>query len=268
MTLQALDSPLLGAGDGPAVEIVNPAAAGRFVLACEHASRRIPAALGRLGLDDAALASHIAWDPGALALARRLGADLDAPVVAARFSRLVCDVNRPPDAADAMPAASEVYDVPGNRDLSAAARTARADALYAPFHRALAGVIDARATGGRLPALVTVHSFTPVWFGRPRVIELGVLHDDDPRLADGLLACLAGAADGLAVDRNAPYGPADGVTHTLKRHALPRRLPNVMLEVRSDRIADADGVARLAGLLAPALGDALAALDADAGPGG
>ncbi len=258
--LDTIDTVLLGASDGPAVEIVNPAAAGRFVIACEHAARRIPAALGALGLEAAALTSHIAWDPGALALSTRLAGLLAAPVVAARFSRLVCDVNRPPDAPDAMPAVSEIHQVPGNRILSAADRQARAGALYQPFHAALADLLDARARAGAVPALVTVHSFTPVWFGRPRAVEIGVLHDADARLADGLLAHLAtpAAADGLTLARNQPYGPADGVTHTLKRHALARGLPNVMLELRSDRIADGDGVARVADLLAPAL---VAALD-------
>ena len=37
-------------------------------------------------------------------------------------------------------------------------------------------------------AVVTVHSFTPVHFGEPRAVELGILHDEDSRLADGMLA--------------------------------------------------------------------------------
>ena len=66
------------------------------------------------------------------------------------------------------------------------------------------------------------------------------------------LGILDGEAD-LTVRRNEPYGPEDGVTHTLILHALPRRLDNVMLEVRNDLIADAAGQRRMAERLARVL---------------
>ena len=90
--------------------------------------------------------------------------------------------------------------------------------------------------------LVTVHSFTPVYKGQTRAVEIGILHDVDARLADAVLQVAAG----YNVQRNAPYGPADGVTHTLRRHALPRRLLNVMLEVRNDLIATSEDCAEMA----------------------
>ncbi len=239
------------------MEVINPAGAGDFVLVCEHASHRIPAELNGLGLSDAAARSHIAWDPGALALAREMARALAAPLVATTVSRLVYDCNRPPEAADATPEVSEIYEVPGNRKLSAALRAVRVDAIYRPFRRTLSGVIDARAAAGVSPAVVTVHSFTPVWFGQPRKVQIGVLHDSDTRLADALLQRLH-AANGMTIARNQPYGPEDGVTHTLRDQAVPRGLPNVMLEVRNDLIADDAGVSRIADLILPCLTQALA----------
>jgi len=118
----------------------------------------------------------------------------------------------------------------------------------------LARTLDSRPAP---PALVTVHSFTPVYHGRRRAVELGILHDDDSRLADAMLA-RAPAHTAMRTGRNDPYGPEDGVTHTLRRHALPRGLPNVMLEIRNDLIAtpaDQDrAAAALCALLAAALG--------------
>ena len=72
-----------------AVEIVNRDGAGPVLLLCEHASRHIPQRYGGLGLDADAARSHAAWDPGARDLALELSQALDAPLVAARVSRLV-----------------------------------------------------------------------------------------------------------------------------------------------------------------------------------
>lgn len=215
------------------VAIVNPDGRGAVILVCEHASNHIPDAYRGLGLDAAARQSHAAWDPGAEPLARHLVQALDAPLVAGRVSRLVYDCNRPPEAPSAMPERSETIEVPGNRGLDAPARAARARAVYEPFTEALAAMIATR----KVPvALVTVHSFSPTWFGAPRAVEIGILHDADTRLADLMLARAPALTDRRIV-RNAPYGPQDGVTHTLRRHGLANGLPNVMLEVRQDLLA-------------------------------
>ncbi|WP_296762799.1 N-formylglutamate amidohydrolase [Sediminimonas sp.] len=237
-------------------EILNDDGAGPAVIVCEHASNHIPARYRGLGLEPAALESHAAWDPGAEAVARRLSRVLDAPMIAGRVSRLVYDCNRPPDAASAVPQQTEDIEVPGNAGLGSADRAARVQAVYEPFINALEGLLDRRSRVKTPFALVTVHSFTPTWFGQPRAVEIGLLHDDDSRLADAMLA----RAEGIATrrtERNAPYGPADGVTHTLQRHGLARGLPNVMIEIRNDLIttaAEQDAIAQeLLALLVPAL---------------
>ncbi len=246
---------LLSAADGQPFEVVNPQGASEILLVCEHAANRVPRALGSLGLGAEVLESHIAWDPGAAQVTRGLAQRLDAPAVLQRFSRLVHDCNRPAGSEDAMPARSEAFDVPGNRNLTEAERRARSDAIYVPFHATVGDQLEKRrGTGGR-PVLVTVHSFVPRYHGRPRDVELGILHDSDPRLAEAILE-LAAASE-LDARRNEPYGPEDGVTHTLKVHGISRGLLNVMIEIRSDLIADRrsqdDMAARLAGWLTEAL---------------
>lgn len=252
---------ILASDEGPAAEVFNPAGAGPFVLTCEHASRYVPRALGDLGLDDGALRSHIAWDPGALELARALSALLDAPLVASRVSRLVFDCNRPPTGRVGIAARSEHYAIPGNRELPEHAVAARIDAVYAPFRDALAGVLEARR-GSPAPAvaLVSVHSFTPVFLGTPRSVEVGILHDIDTRLADALLDAADDRLPGRRVERNQPYGPRDGVTHTLQAHALPRGLPNAMIEVRNDLLAEAGAVKAMARSLSALLDRSMQAL--------
>ncbi|APE42510.1 N-formylglutamate amidohydrolase [Sulfitobacter alexandrii] len=236
---------------------VNPSGTSSIVLICEHASHHIPDDFKGLGLAPDALQSHAAWDPGAMAVAERLSARLDAKLLAGTVSRLVYDLNRPPDAPGAMPEQSEVFAVPGNRDLTQAARAERAARYYQPFHdriEEVMAVIDA-------PILVTVHSFTPVFLGQRRAVEIGVLHDADSRLADAMLAC-AEAHTQSDVQRNAPYGPQDGVMHTLHLHGIAQDRLNVMLEIRNDLIGTADDQDRMAQMIAGWLADACARLGA------
>lgn len=248
-------SPAQKDGDA-AVEVLNPNGAGPAVLLCEHASAHIPAAYRGLGLSPAERQSHAVWDPGARALAHRLSALLDAPLIAGAVSRLVFDCNRPPEAPSAMAERSERIDVPGNRNLSDAERARRIETVYRPFCAAVGAVLAARKARGQATALVTVHSFAPVYFGKPRAVEFGILHDSDARLADAMLA-RAGRLGARRIERNRPYGPEDGVTHSLKIHGIANGLENVMIEVRSDLLTSADQQAGIAGellaLLTPAL---------------
>lgn len=238
--------------------VVNPNGRAPVVLVCEHASNSIPPELDNLGLGPAALVSHIAWDPGAGAVAAYVSAALDAALIIGTVSRLVYDCNRPPEAPDAIPRQSETTDIPGNADLTGAARARRAAAIHGPFHKAVAAVMAARPA----PILVTIHSFTPVYGGQRRDAEIGVLHDTDSRLADAMLA-LAGDHLPFACDRNVPYGPEDGVTHTLQLHGLPHGHRNVMLEIRNDLIATSEDQQAMARRLGAWI---MAALDHEARP--
>lgn len=228
------------------------------VLVCEHASAFIPPALNDLGLSEQDRQSHAVWDPGALAVAEEMARIMDATLVAGGVSRLVYDCNRPPDAPDAMPDRSERIEVPGNRGLDAAARDRRVATYYLPFRRALADAIAACAK----PVIVTVHSFTPNYHGQPRQVEIGILHDSDARLADAMLS-IAPQHTQMNTQRNAPYGPEDGVTHTLKEHALPGGHLNVMIELRNDLIATEMQQQQMAGSLSRWISAALENLGQD-----
>jgi predicted N-formylglutamate amidohydrolase len=245
---------LLTECDGKPVELINEGGASDVLLVCEHASFRLPEKLGSMGLSPEALTAHIAWDPGALAVSRFMSESLDATLIYQNFSRLAYDCNRPPEAADAMPQISEIFEIPGNAGLSAEARQARVDEIYRPFEQALEKQVAARKALGRNTVLVTIHSFTPIYKGVARAVEIGILHDEDSQLADAMLA----AADASFLTcRNEPYGPADGVTHTLVRHGLHNGLSNVMIEIRNDLIEDEAGQKIAAGFLSGLIRESL-----------
>ena len=239
------------------VEVSRSAARSRIVLVCEHASFYIPETLDGLGASSAARHSHAAWDPGAMAVAELMSRELDACLVASNVSRLVYDCNRPPEAPDAMPVRSEVFEVPGNVGLTDEEKQARISRYYTPFRQALTAEIARRTD----PVLVTIHSFVPVYNGERRDVEIGILHDRDSVLADAMLRA---ADQSYVVRRNAPYGPQDGVTHTLKEHAIKHGYLNVMIEVRNDLVADEAGQTAIAKSLTAWVRQALETLGVDA----
>ncbi|WP_300059944.1 N-formylglutamate amidohydrolase [uncultured Roseobacter sp.] len=238
------------------VQVLHPHGASGIVLVCEHASHHVPAALQDLGLPEDMRKGHAAWDPGALGVAEGLSQRLDAPLVASRVSRLVYDCNRPPEAPSAILEWSEGREIPGNIGLEHRIRADRVARYYLPFEARVRAVLDTAPA----QVLVTVHSFTPVFMGQRRDVEIGILHDVDTRLADAMLArSLQHTA--LHVQRNAPYGPQDGVMHTLQQHGVSRGIPNVMIEVRNDLIATFAAQAAMAQMLADWISQSLSAVE-------
>ena len=232
-------------------QIMNPNGSSSIVLVCEHATHFIPDVYNNLGLSSNNLKSHVAWDPGAAAVAQELSRVMDAVLVQGVVSRLLYDCNRPPSSPDAIPKRSEIIDIPGNHNLSALEKEERVQKYYKPFCTALATVI----TKIKIPILVTIHSFTPVYFGKPRDTEIGILSDSDIRLADAMLKTATNYSNGV-IQSNEPYGPEHGVTHTLVEHAISNGHLNVMLEIRNDIIATHDQQNAMAKLIAEWLTDA------------
>jgi predicted N-formylglutamate amidohydrolase len=246
---------MIDADEPPAFEVVNPNSGSRLVLTCDHASHTIPRRLETLGLGSEQQTRHIAWDLGAEALARQVAERLDATLMLTRYSRLVVDCNRPLNAPDAFAVRSEDVDIPGNRDLSDAERERRACAYFWPYHDAIDSIMSIRAESV-VPMLVSLHSFTPVFHGRPRALDVGVLHRADRRLADLALPHFADDPD-LQVGDNDPYGLALGEDYTVPVHGERRGVPCVLLEIRNDHLAGEKGIERWAERIGALLQSAL-----------
>jgi len=227
---------------------------GRWLVTCDHASNTVPPDIGGgdLGLPREDMERHIAYDVGAYGMSQHLGVLLDSPVIASNFSRLVIDPNRGEDDPTLL---MKLYDgsvIPANRHADAAERERRLDMCYRPYHEQLA-----RLAGLPHCVVLSVHSYTRQLRGRdPRPWHVGVLHTDDTRLSDPLLARLRAESD-LVVGDNEPYGghlPGDAID----QHASQHGRPNVLIEVRNDLIADHAGQRAWAERLAPILTAALA----------
>ena len=236
-------------------EIVNVTAKSRWLIACDHASNRVPpeVAGGNLGLPEADMARHIAYDVGAEGVTRYLAELMDAPAILSRFSRLVIDPNRGEDDPTLV---MRLYDgtiIPANRHIDEAEITRRRDLFYRPYHSAYADLAARRDD----TLIVAVHSFTPRLNGRaPRPWHIGILFDErDERLSRPLLDRLHAQSD-ICVGENEPYAghlPGDAID----RHALQTGRANALIEIRHDLIDTDAGQREWAERLAPLLQDCL-----------
>lgn len=250
---------LLTTGDPAPFEILNPGGTAPFLLTCDHASRAFPSSLAQLGVADWVLDRHVACDIGAEGLTRALSARFDAPAVLAGYSRLVIDLNRHPDDPTAFVRVSDGIAIPGNLGLDAAGRQARIDALFKPYHDAIDRCLDQLEHSGQVPALVSVHTCSPVFNRVVRPWHMGIMWDRDPRLAVPLINALQ-AIDGLCVGDNEPYSGQHPADYTVDTHGEGREIPCVGIEVRQDLVGSADGLDHWAGILGDALERAFAEL--------
>jgi len=250
--MTALPEKLLAADEPPPVLVYNADGRSPFLLVADHAGRLIPRALGRLGVAEADLRRHIAWDVGIAGLGRLLADALDATLIQQNYSRLVIDCNRPLDAETSIPDISEHTAIPGNVGLSGDAKTVRAGEIFWPYHQCIGAELERRRLTGRAAALIALHSFTPVFKGVARPWHAAVLYNRDPRFAHRLMALL-NAEKEFTVGDNAPYAVSDVTDYTIPVHAERRGLHHVLIEIRQDLIAQEDGqrawAVRLARLL-------------------
>jgi predicted N-formylglutamate amidohydrolase len=246
---------LLAPDDPPAFTVDGENGASPFVFVADHAGRRMPRRLGKLGLTDADLDRHIAWDIGAGAVAHLIGKALDAVVVRQSYSRLVIDCNRRPESPTSIVGLSEMTAVPGNVGICDADRRARVTEIFNPYHERITQELERRRTAGRPAVLISVHSFTPVFKSVPRPWHVGVLHNHDPRFAHVLLELLR-REQGLLVGDNEPYSLSDESDYTIPVHGERRGLPHVELEIRQDLITMEAGQRKWAALFARLLPEA------------
>lgn len=244
-----------GAGDEfVAVEHCAGRLDAGVLLICDHAANHLPPAYGSLGLAPEDLARHIAFDIGAAEITRRLSERLEAPAVLARFSRLLIDPNRGEDDPTLVMRLSDGRVIPGNAQADRSEIETRRRHYWRPYRDAIGEMIEAMSAKGPLPAVISLHSFTPVWRGVPRQWQVAALWDADPRLAAPLISALAGL--GLCVGDNEPY---DGALRgdTLYDQVTRRGLAGVLIETRQDFVDTAEKARGFADRLADVLGPIL-----------
>lgn len=254
------DYPLIGPGDPPPFMTYNDNGKAPVLLAADHACPFFPAGMNQLGLADWVLDQHVAWDIGSDMLTRFLADRLDAQTVLAGFSRLIVDPNRNLEDPSAFIEVSDGIAIPGNIDLSETQKALRVQSFFRPYHDAITHKLQAFEQQGIVPALISIHTCTPVFDRIVRPWHIGIMWDKDPRLPRPLIDQFRRMEE-VCIGDNEPYSGRHPHDYTIDHHAEPAGLPHVGIEVRQDLVSDADGAHKWAGILADALEDILA--DAD-----
>lgn len=224
------------------VEILNEDSRSEIVLICDHASNHIPAEYDRLGVAEADLQRHIAWDVGAAAVTRGLAQALGAPAFLGTYSRLLVDLNRPFGCLSSMPERSEATSIPGNVELTEAEFLRRKELVFDPFHDRIAARLDAREAAGLKTRIVAIHSFTPVYLGVARPWHVGILFDRSEDFANATMAALAEDPT-LVVGANVPYVIDRDEDYAIPIFGTDRGNPAILVEIRNDLISQDAGIA-------------------------
>jgi predicted N-formylglutamate amidohydrolase len=246
---------LIAADEPPAFSEARRHGRSNFVIVVDHASARIPRSLSDLGVPKSELQRHIAWDIGALGVARYVSEALDAPMVAQNYSRLVIDCNRDPKVATSIPTVSESTGIPSNIGLSEEQRLARRAAIFDPYHDRIAALLNERKAAGRPTILVSQHSMTDIYKGVRREMHAAVLYNRDRRFA-GLLLDMLRRENHLHIADNQPYFVSDETDYSIPNHGEGRELPHVEIEIRQDLLLEEAGQREWGTRIATALRDA------------
>ena len=227
---------------------------------CDHAGRRIPRRLHNLGLSEADLARHIAWDIGIAGVGRHLADRLDACLIMQPYSRLVIDCNRPPGSATSIAPLSDGTPVPGNENVSAQEAALREREIFAPYHRTIAKHLDAQskcAAANDPDFAAQLHSRSmPAWRGR------GTPACSITATTRWPLRCATCCAR-RAISSSATTSPIRWTTRPTTPSpcmASSAALPHVAIEIRQDLIGDEAGQIYWAGRLAELLPQAAAGI--------
>jgi len=241
---------LLHSADPVPVEWVNRDSDAAVLLLCEHAGNTVPKCLNKLGLSSDHLNAHIGVDIGAAAVAREIADLLDAPLILQRYSRLVIDCNRPPEAIDSIPEVSDGIAIPGNHNLSANEKHARKQEIFSPLDQAIRKGLEKF----QRQAVFSIHSFTPQLSNQPlRAWHAGFLNRTNERTGHKFVSHISAIAPELNLALNQPYSISSESDWFIPQHAEPRGLRHCLIEIRNDQLQDNDGISFWADLLASAI---------------
>ena len=240
-----------------------------ILLTCEHASNRLPPGYpqwvwGPSDISKDLPNMHWAVDVGARLLLEDIMIALykenerlpnpTAPgiiqTVAARFSRLLLDPNRPLTSDTLIRLQCDEEDVDLNKNLTKEEIELRTNLLYNPFHSAITEIIKEK----KVKMVFSIHSFNPIYEGNVRELEVGVLFDIEDEIGSIVTESLV--KDGIKAVENEPYSGKQNLMYSPVSHREEIQYENPLaleLEVRNDLLADKQMRTKIATSLAKAL---------------
>ena len=233
-----------------AFEIIGTSKPTPFLFSCEHASNSLPKSLSPSKKDQRFLQTHWAWDIGVPQLLRTLVQMTPSQAIFARFSRLLIDPNRSLNRSDLIVPSIEGHSLSFNQNLSVQERNSRLEKYYHPYHQAFDEMVETRCQSPEPFVLISFHSFTPVWNGDLRSMDIGLLYDDhngnDPHL--DLVSALESnfQEQGFFTARNKPYTGQSGLMFSVQQQGRKHKVPHIELEFNQATLSSPERIQSVA----------------------
>ncbi len=240
------------------INILNKSIKNNYIVICDHASNYIPDEYDNLNLDDDTLKTHIAYDIGAKEVASNIANHLQCPLIMSDFSRLLIDANRGIDDPTLIMKISDGTIIQGNKNISYLAgceeKMKRIKSYYNTYHNKISDIINLSIEREVFPAIISIHSFTPVFNGKKRLTDLGILWDSDDRLPNIFFQYLRLNNKDINIGDNKPYS-GRMKNDTLHKHGTKKGIANILIEIRQDLILDSEGQLKFSKIISQPLLD-------------
>ncbi len=208
----------------------------------DHASNLIPNSLKNIDLKENQLNSHIAYDLGVKELCVNLSSLLNSKYIMGEYSRLIIDLNRDISDPTLIPEIVDRNVIVKNLNLSNYEKKKRITEIYNRYHRKITTTINQN----NIKALISLHSFNPIFKKKKRNIHFGILSNQDRRLSEYIIAEMKSRK--LRVGDNEPY-KGNLIGDTMYKHGLKNNLHHTLIEVRNDLLSSPTKVHRVSALL-------------------
>lgn len=205
-----------------------------MLLSCEHASNRIPARYqANFQGHQQALESHLGWDIGAIECARFLAKKLNCPLILAKYSRLLIELNRSLH----HPKLFSSF----TRDLPKHEKDSIIEKYYLPYRQEVESAIDDLIKSQSTAIHWSIHSFTPKLNGEIRKADIAFLYDpkrkQERALCYTLKQIILERHPHLIIRMNYPYrGTADGFTTHLRKLYSPKQYLGIEIEMNQKHL--------------------------------
>lgn len=200
-----------------------------FIITCEHASNAVPAEWAHLFRgSEPVLGSHRGWDPGALELAKKMADSLDASLHIYPWTRLLIELNRSKGHKSVF---SEF-----TRSLPIDHKSLLLSAYWSPYRENVREDIQKAVAIGKRVIHISVHTFTPIWKGEERDLDIGLLYDpqrkNEQEFCRNWRKKLKSQVPGFRIRMNRPYlGSSDGHTTSLRKDLSENNYLGIEIEV-------------------------------------
>ncbi len=214
----------------------------RLLVIADHASNYIPKEYNNLGLSEKEITTHKAYDPGVKQLAIKLSNKLNSNLVLGEYSRLLIDCNRDINDPTLISTISDRKIIFGNKKITKKEKDYRINFMYRPYHMKIKKVIIEK----RINTIISLHSFNPIFKGKKRILEYGILSNQDRRLSNHLLKELRNIKN--FIGDNKPYR-GSLIGDTLYKHALKKGIHHSLIEIRNDLLSNVKKIDQVTDLM-------------------